>query len=339
MKIAVLCPADIAFRRFMPALKNVPGLEYVGVGVSSPEERVWKADETEEDKKNTYAKSLERAERFTAEYGGCIFDSYEKLICSDEISAVYIPLPPALHFKWAKLALEHGKHVLLEKPATLSTEETKALAELAIAKGLALHENYMFLYHKQLEEINELISSGEIGDVRLIQIAFGFPMRAQNDFRYDPQMGGGALLDAGGYTIRYATELLGDTAKLKAASLCYMDGFEVDMFGAGSMVNAEGLTAQLSFGMDNNYKCNLEVWGSKGCLTTGRILTAPAGFVPEVVIRKGNTDEVRSLSADDAFANSIKHFVKCIEDENTRIETCKRIVRQAELVDEFRSLV
>ena len=144
------------------------------------------------------------------------------------------------------------------------------------------------------------------------------------------------MIDAGGYTIRYATRLLGPTAEIKYAQSNYLDEFEVDMYGSAALVNADGVTAQVAFGMDNNYKCELEVWGSKGCLTTGRVLTAPAGFTPTATIRKGNEDTVIELPADDAFLKSIKHFIDCINNVETRQERYKIIAKQAELVDEFK---
>ena len=165
-------------------------------------------------------------------------------------------------------------------------------------------------------------------------MSFGFTMRERNDFRYVQALGGGALMDAGGYVIKYAYRLLGDSAKIVYAQLNDIAGFEVDMFGSGVLVNDEGTAAQIAFGMDNAYKCELEVWGSKGCLTTGRILTAPAGFEPTVTIRT-DREEVRKLPSDDAFKKSIEYFVKCIENKADRIENYSVINNQAQLVENF----
>lgn len=338
MKIGIICPSEIALRRFMPALQLIDELEFVGIGTCSKEERFGEQRIDEAVAKKVLEIEHEKAKVFTEQYGGKIFDSYESIVHSDEIEAIYIPLPPALHYKWAKLALESGKHVLVEKPSTLSAADSKVLADIADEKGLALHENYMFAFHAQLDAIDEIVKSGEIGEVRLYRISFGFPMRAVDDFRYNKALGGGALIDAGGYTIKYAARLLGDTAEIRYAQLNTIEGFSVDMFGSAALVNADGVTAQVSFGMDNNYKCELEVWGSKGCLTTGRVLTAPAGFVPSIIIRKGNIDEQRKLPADDAFKKSITHFLKCVYDENIRKANYRIIVKQAEMIDAFRRL-
>jgi predicted dehydrogenase len=338
MKIGIICPSEIAFRRFMPALELVEGLEFVGLGVCTKEERFGENPPDDMVIKEGLQAEYGKAESFISQYGGKIFDGYETIVKSSEIDAIYIPLPPNLHYKWAKMALENGKHVLVEKPSTISATNTKELANIARKNGLALHENYMFIFHSQLDAIEKIIANGEIGDVRLYRISFGFPRRSVNDFRYNKALGGGALIDAGGYTLKYATRILGETAKIKYAQMNYMDEFDVDIYGSAALVNTDGVTAQIAFGMDNNYKCKLEVWGSRGCLSTDRILTAPVGFEPEVIISKGITDEKMNLPADDSFKKSIEKFLTCVEDEAVRITNYEELVKQAELVDEFRKL-
>ena len=332
VRIGIICPSEIAFRRFMPAIKKLDCAEYIGVAHANAKE--WFGDN--EPNEALLLSEKEKAEGFRKEYGGKVFDSYEDLLTSPEVDAIYLPLPPALHYRWAKEALNHGKHIFLEKPSTTSFVDTSDLVNIAKEKNLAVHENYMFAFHKQIAEIQDIISSGKLGNVRLYRIAFGFPQRAKNDFRYNKALGGGALLDCGGYTIKLATMLLGETAKTVYSKLNYTDGFDVDIFGSAAMINDSGTTAQLSFGMDNSYKCELEVWGSKGFLRTGRILTAPDGFEPTAEITIGNETETVKLSADDTFGKSIEHFCRCVRDEKVREDNYKAILKQAELVDEVR---
>jgi len=244
---------------------------------------------------------------------------------------VYIPLPPALHFKWGKTALQCGKHVLMEKPFTTKSEDTNELISIAEKNNLAVHENYMFVFHSQLEYIKNQLKSGIIGDVRLIRIDFGFPFRGANDFRYEKKMGGGALLDCGGYTIKLAAEFLGETAKITASQLNSKSGFEVDIFGSATLTNADGMTAQVSFGMDNDYRCNLDIWGSCGSIFANRILTAPAGFEPTVTIKTKDGENAVKLPADDTFRKSILRFSECISDGKLRAEKYGEIHMQAML--------
>lgn len=330
-RIGIICPSEIAFRRFLPALKEANCFEYVGVSIASKDEFVGATDDI-------MAKERAKAQTFVENYGGKIYEGYNALIHANEVDAVYLPLPPGLHYKWAKEAIEEGKHILVEKPCTTALANTEDLLNDARVKGLAVHENYMFTFHDQLEAVNDILKSGEIGDIRLYRISFGFPMRAQNDFRYNKVLGGGALLDCGGYTLKYASLLLGPTAQIRYAQSNFINGFNVDMYGSAALVNEDGLTAQVAFGMDHNYKCELEVWGSKGTIYTNRILTAPAGFVPEVIIRKGNEEERRNLPADDAFKKSILHFDHCIKDTATREDNYQTLLRQARLVEQFKQM-
>lgn len=320
----------------MPALQKAEGIEFAGIAYASPEE--WFGDISKIASKaieEQQQRERSKAQSFIDEYAGKLYNSYQSLIESSDIDAVYIPLPPALHFRWAKKALECGKHVFVEKPSTTCLADTDSLIKIASEKGLALHENYMFVFHNQLKVLDDVVKSGEIGEVRLYRISFGFPRRAQNDFRYNQALGGGALLDAGGYTMKYANYLLGDTAKVVTAQVNYLPEFEVEMFGSATMVNADGLTAQLAFGMDNDYKCEIEIWGSQGTITSNRILTAPAGFVPSYTIKKNQDIETRNLPADDAFLKSIKRFVDCVADDNIREDNYRVLHRQEVLVEQF----
>ena len=100
----------------------------------------------------------------------------------------------------------------------------------------------------------------------------------------------------------------------------------------------DGVTVQIAFGMENEYKCELEAWGSTGTLQHGRILTAPAGFVPTCTIKRGQEVETITLSEDDTFRASIQYFMNCITDESVRAESRTAIVKQAEFVDDFRRM-
>lgn len=336
IRLGVICPSEIAFRRFMPALSKIKNISYVGLAVNSVEERYGNNFPELNVRERMMNIEFKRAEEFRKLYGGKIFPSYREIVMSDEVDAIYIPLPPGLHYRWTKMALEVGKHVLVEKPSTICFKDTKEIVHLAEKRGLALHENYMFMYHNQLDAINDIILSGEIGDVRLYHVRFGFPKREQDDFRYMKSLGGGALFDAGGYTVKYASKLLGETVYIRYAQMNYVDDFEVDLYGSAALSNDRGDIVQVAYGMDNDYKCELEVWGSQGTLITRRVLTAPAGFEPSIILKKGDRFEERILPPDDAFKKSIERFINCIKSNGIRKQNYSEIEKQAQLIDEFR---
>lgn len=313
LHLGILGTADIAYRRFLPALCNQDDIEYIGIA----------------------SRNIEKTKKFVTQFGGKPYASYDDLLKDETINAVYIPLPPALHYDWARKALEYGKHVLLEKPFTVDSKKTEQLIELANKKDLVLHENYMFLYHKQLKLIKEYISDDVFGETRLIRTAFGFPFRGAQDFRYSKALGGGALLDCGGYPVRLALELLGEKAEVVNSQLKYSTLYGVDLYGNAVLKNENDLVVQISFGMDNSYKCELEIWGSKGCLKAPRIFTAPSNFEAAVILELQN--EIReTLVVDNQFLNSINWFYESAKDSEKRKRNYTTIMQQARLIDQIK---
>lgn len=337
IKIGVLCPADIAIRRFLPALSKISDIKFIGMGVCNREERISADEYSEQDLRNIIQKQFDKASQCVMTYGGKVYDSYLNVLKDPDIDAVYIPLPPALHSYWTRIALENGKHVLIEKPSFLSSLEARELCRLADERKLTLYENYMFLLHSQLTEIEKIIKSGRIGDVRLYRMCFGFPHRGYLDFRYKKDLGGGALNDAGGYPICLARNFLGNSINIQSSHLEYDSVTGVDLYGAGTLINDKGVIAQIAFGMDNAYKCELEVWGSSGTLYSNRIFTAPDNFTPNVVLKRDEEETVK-LECDDAFMKSILRFYECIYDDNLRKECIVKMLEQVALVEKFREL-
>ena len=326
LRIGVLGPADIAKRRMIPSVLENTRCEYIGVALATDSERGGNGDSIPDG-------SREKGEAFVKESGGRIFEGYESMLSSDEVDAVYIALPPALHHKWAKKAIEHDKHVLLEKPFTTSLGDTEELVREAESRGLALAENFAFIYHRQIARAEEVINSGELGEIRLIRSNFAFPFRGGNDFRYHKALGGGALLDCGCYTLKLADRLLHGDMEITDARLFYLDGFDVDIYGAISAVSTKGIPAQLSFGMDQQYNCELEIWGNKGCLRASRIYTAPPELSVRLEIKCGNESRSYDIEPDDQFGRSLSAFLDMTGDNDKREASYRDIVRQSTLVD------
>ncbi len=312
LRLGIIGCSEIAYRRFMPAVRELDNVQVIAV-----------AEE--------YAP--QKLEQFCSVYAIAGETDFERLLNRYDLDAVYIPQPPALHYYWSKRALECGKHVLIEKPSTTSYANTCELVELADKKNLALHENYMFQYHSQIRQIQDKIAQGVIGDVRLFRADFGFPMRSQSDFRYCKALGGGALLDAGGYTIKLASLFLGPTLNVDSSQLNTLQGYEVDMYGSASLSNKNGVVFQVGFGMDCSYRCSFEAWGNKGTLRTNRIFTAPPDFIPSVEIETTEGKKQVALQADHHFKHSIEEFCEEIKDTTKRTRMYEEILLQSKLMD------
>ncbi|WP_316858447.1 Gfo/Idh/MocA family oxidoreductase [uncultured Cohaesibacter sp.] len=155
------------------------------------------------------SRSQDSADQFAKRFGiPTAFDSYEAMLASDEVDAIYIPLPTSQHVEWTLKCLEAGKHVLCEKPISLHAKEIDALIEARDRTGLVATEAFMVTYHPQWLKVRDLLASGAIGTLRHIQGVFTYYNVDPNNMRNKVELGGGGLPDIGVYptvTARFAT--------------------------------------------------------------------------------------------------------------------------------------
>ncbi len=315
-RIVIIGASEIAYRRFMPALLKDTRFEYVGVAI-----------EREQDE--------EKAKAFQKDYGGEIIHGYSLAINRDDVDAVYVPQPPALHFGFGKQVLNAGKHLFMEKPFTINERDSKELIDLAKTKGLAVTENYMFRFHRQITEFQRLAKEEKIvGEIKSFEVCFSFPQRATTDFRYNKALGGGALFDCGGYTIMLSDILLGRKGHVVSFKPSFLDAFEVDIGGTGLFESEEG-KCRFSFGMAHPYNCYAKAFGTNGVLVAPRVLTAPADFDVVFEIRDNNDQVLKTvdIGTDDTFLKSIDNFYQCINNNEVRDENYDLILRQASIIE------
>ncbi len=153
-----------------------------------------------------FDKARALADRFGAPHA---FGSYEDMLASDAVDAVYIPLPTSQHVEWTAKAAEAGKHVLVEKPLALDANLIKPLIKLRNKKKVLISEAFMVTYHPQWLKVRELIRGGAIGTLRHVQGAFTYYNVDPNNMRNVLSLGGGALPDIGVYptvSTRFVTD-------------------------------------------------------------------------------------------------------------------------------------
>ncbi|WP_119308888.1 Gfo/Idh/MocA family protein [Cohaesibacter haloalkalitolerans] len=151
----------------------------------------------------------ENAKAFAERFGMPLaFGSYEELLASKDVDAIYIPLPTSQHVEWTRRCLEAGKHVLCEKPISLHAREIEALIEARDKSGLVATEAFMVTYHPQWQLVRSLLADGAIGVLKHIQGVFTYYNVDPNNMRNQVELGGGGLPDIGVYptvTARFAT--------------------------------------------------------------------------------------------------------------------------------------
>ncbi|WP_158893489.1 Gfo/Idh/MocA family protein [Amycolatopsis anabasis] len=314
LRIGVLGCASIAWRKMLPALTANPDVTVVALASRDPE----------------------KAARFAAGFGGEPVTGYHQLLAREDLDAVYIPLPAALHASWVERALEAGLHVLAEKPVATKAKDAEYLVALAAARGLTLLENFMYRCHSQHAAVSELVAEGTIGTVRSLTAEFAIPAPAPGNMRYEPEIGGGALLDIGVYPIRTALDFLGDEAEVAGATLNIDADLRVDVGGAALLAEPAGKTAQVTFGMRHGYRSRYELTGDKGRIAVLWAYTPPAGHAPIIRIEHQNSVEERTLPPDDQFASVVSRFAARILDGVPSDLVGPAIVAQAGLVDRIR---
>ncbi len=137
------------------------------------------------------------------------FGSYDEMLASNVIDAVYIPLPNSLHQEWSIRALQQHKHVLCEKPLASNAAQAGEMIRVATASGVKLMEGFMYRFHPEWTRVRQLIADGAIGEVKLIRGSFDFYLGNPGDIRLSKELAGGSLMDVGCYPVNAARMILG----------------------------------------------------------------------------------------------------------------------------------
>jgi len=174
------------------------------------------------------SRSLERAQKFAAEHGiGRAVGSAEELVGLDEVDIVYIGALNQTHRKLAELALNAGKHVLVEKPLAMTVEDAQAIIDLGRSRGLLVMEAMWTRYLPQADVLEQLVDGGAIGDVTFISADFGGVATFDPASRiFAPELGGGALFDAGIYPVSFIASVLGLPSSVQASGLLAPSGVD-----------------------------------------------------------------------------------------------------------------
>jgi dTDP-3,4-didehydro-2,6-dideoxy-alpha-D-glucose 3-reductase len=314
LKVGILGCANIAIRSLAPAFLKHPSYQLIGFA----------------------GREISNTKKVAKDFNCEAFTSYQALIDSSEIDIVYIPLPNGMHYEWVLKALKSGKHVICEKSLGCSFDEVSTMILEAKKSNKLLFENFQFRFHSQHQYVKEFISKNEIGEIRSFRASFGFPpFPEKENIRYVSTLGGGALLDAGAYTIKVVQFILGTDFQVAASSMSVSKDLNVDIYGGIFMQNQKGQFAQLSYGFDNYYQCNYEIWGSTGKITVNRAYTAGNTIVPTILLERQGTKEELILPVDDHFNNMLTFVENCIFNEDFEEENDQNLA-QAFAIEQVR---
>ncbi|MFF2551759.1 Gfo/Idh/MocA family protein [Nocardia sp. NPDC058058] len=192
---------------------------------------------------------------------GTVYDDYEKLVAAPDLDAVYVPLPNGLHGRWTRAALAAGKHVLCEKPFTANAAEAREIADQAQASDRVVMEAFHYRYHPFTLAVEQIAASGELGKLVRIDTAFCFPLPKFSDIRYNYDLAGGALMDAGCYAVHMARVLGGEEPEVTSAQAKVRDP-RID----------RAMTAELRYPSGHTGRIRCSMWSSDVLRVSARVI-------------------------------------------------------------------
>jgi predicted dehydrogenase len=260
------------------------------------------------------AGAAETAKRFGIER---VHADYSALVDDPQVDAIYIGLPNNAHAEWIRAAVVAGKHVLCEKPITLTASELDGVPELASNKGVIVQEALMVWTHPRWLRVRELIREGRIGDVRAVQGRFGFMSRDPDNIRNRADLGGGGMLDLGVYLVGMARFVL-EREPRRALALVERDPvFKTDRL-ASFVLDFPG--AQGSFVCSTQIGLNQRfvALGARGLIEVEQPFTPSATAETRILISSTPVEsnqlieEIETISAVDQYAIELSAFAEAV---------------------------
>jgi predicted dehydrogenase len=287
LNYGVLSTAAIARNQHIPASKEAGNSRIIAIS---------SREKTTAEK---YARELE----IPKAYG-----SYEELLADQEVQAVINPLPNSLHCEWTIRAAEAGKHILCEKPLAPTPEECQRMIDSADANGVLLFEGFTQQFNPLMATVHQLLADGSIGEVKFMKSELTYTLPDwETDVRGSRELAGGALFDAGCYAVNNMRTLMGaEPVQVEAFQRVHeRNGVEATFLGL--MRFPGDRLAYIATGMEQPFRCHLEVVGTKGWLATPNFFSAT-----ELTVSVGGETVAREFAQVNRFALQMEHFADCV---------------------------
>jgi predicted dehydrogenase len=315
IRLGLVAASRIAVKAIIEPIAHVDGVELAAVG----------------------ARHLARAHEAAGEWGaGAAFGSYEALLASDAVDAVYIGTPASLHREWAIRAIEAGKHVLCEKPFAANADDARRIADAAGASDVVVMEAFHWRYHPYADQIRGVIDSGVLGRIDRIEAAFDIPAGriGRDDIRWDLPLGGGATMDLGCYSIQWVRFAAGeDPDVVSAEAVCPVEG--VDGSLGAELRWPSGVTGRVHSSMiapGDSVEAWLRVTGEHGHLLATNPL-APQQGNSMLIVDLGDRVVHRPVETTATYFHQLVAFRDAIVDGAPFPTTAADGVRNMEIVD------
>lgn len=267
-------------------------------------------------------RSPEKAEDFKRRYGfERAYGSYGELLDDPEIEAVYIPLPNTMHYEWTIKALEHGKHVLCEKPLAPTAREAEEMFRTAEKNHVFLMEAFAYQHSPYIKEIKSVIDSGEIGTLRYVEAALITSDYEAGNIRMRRETLGGCMYDLGVYAASFVQRMTGETPVNIGAASAFSDK-GIDTFTTAVFEYENGLKAHIDCGMvleteKNRSLDRFQIHGSKGSIVSENFGFNAPGTLSYLLRTFDGKEERCTVEVPNNYRLEVEQFGKCILGEET----------------------
>lgn len=223
-------------------------------------------------------RSLEFGDKFDVQVQKC-YDNYQDLILDRDVNAIYIALPNNLHFPLTIECLENKKAVICEKPATLNANELEKIIACAQKNNTFYMEAMKTRFLPVMVFVKQLIDNQEIGQIKYIHADFGFNTQFNEENRlYNPQLGGGSLLDVGIYPISLVQFLINDYPQSITSTNSFAPN-NVDVSGHVVLKYQNGMIATLFHSINHQTIRDAQIIGTKGMIKVPMFSNSQEAFV------------------------------------------------------------
>jgi predicted dehydrogenase len=277
------------------------------------------------------SRSLANAEKFSANFGGTAYGSYEELVADPSIDAIYVATPHSAHHDNVVLALNAGKPVLCEKPFAVNAKEAQAMVDAASRNSVALMEAMWARFLPHYAKVREIVESGVLGPILSIHADHGQRLADQEIARLiDPHLAGGALLDLGIYPVSFAHMILGNPSHITSKAVMTDKG--VDAQTSMIFTYESGAQAVLTTTMIEQTPCRAVVAGLDGWLEIDRTFYNPAAM--RVALNDGKVTEYPNTYNGHGLREQAETFKQLVRSGKFESE----ILTWADTVDIMKSL-
>ncbi|TKC00456.1 Gfo/Idh/MocA family protein [Pedobacter cryophilus] len=280
------------------------------------------------------SRSYEKGKLFSEKFN-CPFGSYDDVLNSNNVDAIYVSVPTGLHFKWGKKVLLSNKHLLLEKPFTSTLEQSKELVKIANINNKIAMEGLAYVYHPWFIELQKQLNNRVIGEIKQISSSFGFPYLLKTDIRNNPDIGGGAILDNLIYPLSLSLNLLGEPTLGISYHIIKDKILGIDESGF-LRLNYLNAAATLTYGFGFSYKNEIEIWGTLGSIFIERAFTKPPDLEAKLYVKINDSIKEISIGYHDQFYLMFNAFYqKIIKQDTSNKNESKDIITRMKIISEI----